>query len=290
MRLRANGALLSLGWNELQLTLDEVRAICAGQQCKDEWLLQALLHQSQGWVAGLTLMLERLGHFDGETQALPSDTRESVFHYFAEMIFDQVPPRVRETLLSLAFVRSVTPRIACELSGDANAPALLEDLYRRRMFTERRQDDEPVYQFHALFREFLDSRVRRDYALAALVALMCRSAAILEALWEEYQLHLRSLGVTSGSAIGTLLWDGRYSLLTAVLAGFGRANAEVGAVMIVGGNIDHVTRVMTTAIALEASRGDLALALGLGIILLLLSLTINAMSFVVRDVNRMRNT
>ncbi len=95
-------------------------------------------------------------------------------------------------------------------------------------------------------------------------------------LWREYQEQLRSLGVTPLHAIGTLLWDGRFSLITALLAGFGRASAEVGAVMIVGGNIDHVTRVMTTAIALEVSKGDLPLALGLGIVLLLLSLTVNA--------------
>ena len=84
----------------------------------------------------------------------------------------------------------------------------------------------------------------------------------------------------------TLLWDGRFSLLTAVLAGFGRAAAEVGAVMIVGGNIDHVTRVMTTAIALEVSKGDLALALGLGIILIVLSLLVNGAAYLVNDLTQ----
>jgi tungstate transport system permease protein len=79
------------------------------------------------------------------------------------------------------------------------------------------------------------------------------------------------------------LWDSRFSLLTTVLAGFGRASAEVGAVMIVGGNIDHVTRVMTTAIALETSKGNLALALGLGIILLTLALSVNAMAYLVGE-------
>jgi tungstate transport system permease protein len=79
------------------------------------------------------------------------------------------------------------------------------------------------------------------------------------------------------------LWGDRFSLVTAVLAGFGRASAEVGAVMIVGGNIDHLTRVMTTAIALETSRGDLALALGLGIVLMTLSLAINAAAFLLRE-------
>ena len=88
-----------------------------------------------------------------------------------------------------------------------------------------------------------------------------------------------------GSALWTLLWDGRLSLVTAVLAGFGRASAEVGAVMIVGGNINHVTRVMTTAIALETSKGDLALALGLGLILIGLALAINFAAMTVRDLH-----
>ena len=95
-------------------------------------------------------------------------------------------------------------------------------------------------------------------------------------LLEEYDEQLRSLGASSSAIIATLLWDGRYRLITAVLAGFGRAIAEVGAVMIVGGNIDHITRTMTTAIALETSKGNIALALALGIVLLILALAVNA--------------
>jgi tungstate transport system permease protein len=102
-------------------------------------------------------------------------------------------------------------------------------------------------------------------------------------LHEDYDEQLRSLGVGPGRAMWTLLWDGRFSLMTGLLAGFGRAIAEVGAVIIVGGNINHVTRVMTTTIALETSKGNLALALGLGIILVLLSLAVNAAAMAVRD-------
>ncbi len=105
-------------------------------------------------------------------------------------------------------------------------------------------------------------------------------------LYEEYDEALRSLAAGPGQILRTLLWDGRYSLLTAVLAGFGRAIAEVGAVMIVGGNIDHVTRVMTTAIALETSKGNLGLALGLGVILIALALAINLGVLALRDVAR----
>ena len=102
-------------------------------------------------------------------------------------------------------------------------------------------------------------------------------------LYEEYAEQLCSLGAGPGRAIWTLLWDGRFSLLTGLLAGFGRASAEVGAVIIVGGNIDHVTRVMTTTIALETSKGNLALALALGILLMLLVLAVNAVAMVIRD-------
>jgi len=104
----------------------------------------------------------------------------------------------------------------------------------------------------------------------------------VEDLWEELGEQLRSLGAGPGRALWTLLWEGRFSLLTAVLAGFGRASAEVGAVMIVGGNIDHLTRVMTTAIALETSKGDLALALGLGLILIILSTGVNGGAFLLK--------
>ena len=91
-----------------------------------------------------------------------------------------------------------------------------------------------------------------------------------------YAEQLRSLGAGPGRALWTLLWEGRLSLATAMLAGFGRASAEVGAVLIVGGNIAHVTRVMTTTIALETSKGNIALALGLGIVLLAIAIGVNA--------------
>lgn len=111
----------------------------------------------------------------------------------------------------------------------------------------------------------------------------------IEGLWFEYEDQLRSLGAGPKAALPTLLWDGRFALITAVLAGFGRASAEVGAVMIVGGNIDHVTRVMTTAIALEVSKGDLALALGLGLILLALSTTVNGAVYLIKDMAERRH-
>jgi len=112
--------------------------------------------------------------------------------------------------------------------------------------------------------------------LPIIVAL---SRQTIEDLWSEYAEYLRSIGTARLGAIPTLLWDGRFSLVTALLAGFGRASAEVGAILIVGGNIDGFTRTMTTAIALETSKGDLPLALSLGAILISLTLIINAAAY-----------
>ena len=108
------------------------------------------------------------------------------------------------------------------------------------------------------------------------------SRQVLEDLNTEYAEQFASLFVPWASRIQALIVDARYGLLTVLLAGFGRAVAEVGAVIIVGGNIDHLTRVMTTAIALETSRGDLALALALGIVLITIALSVNAMVMMLR--------
>jgi len=119
-----------------------------------------------------------------------------------------------------------------------------------------------------------------------IAAALCRQA--VEDGWREYEEQLRSLGVHGLPAALTVLWDIRFSLVTAVLAGLGRASAEVGAVMIVGGNIDGVTRVMTTAIALETSKGDLPLALGLGVVLIAVVLALNTAAHLVRDAAQRR--
>ena len=119
-----------------------------------------------------------------------------------------------------------------------------------------------------------------------IIAALSRQA--VEDAWVEYEEQLRSLGAQGLGAALTLVWDIRYSLFTAVLAGMGRALAEVGAVMIVGGNIDGVTRVMTTTIALETSKGDLPLALSLGVILIVLVLALNAAAQMVKEAARRR--
>lgn len=128
--------------------------------------------------------------------------------------------------------------------------------------------------------------IAQTILIAPIVAALSRQ--VIEDAWQEYREQLRSLGAGLSTSALTLLWDTRYSLVTIVLAGFGRAAAEVGAVMIVGGNIDGVTRVMTTAIALETSKGDLPLALGLGIILITLVLALNAAAYAIKEAAQRR--
>jgi tungstate transport system permease protein len=122
--------------------------------------------------------------------------------------------------------------------------------------------------------------IAQTVLVTPIVAALTRQ--VIEDLHAEYQEQLRSLGLDTWSTVATLLWDARYSLLTAALAGFGRAVAEVGAVIIVGGNINHLTRVMTTAIALETAKGNLALALALGIVLITLAMAITGAVMAVR--------
>ncbi len=123
--------------------------------------------------------------------------------------------------------------------------------------------------------------VAQTVLVVPIVAALARQTT--EDAWMEYREQLTSLGVSRLRAVPTVLWDTRFSLLTVVMAGFGRAASEVGAVMVVGGNIDGVTRVMTTAIALETSKGDLPLALGLGIVLIAVVLAINAGAYGIRE-------
>ena len=128
--------------------------------------------------------------------------------------------------------------------------------------------------------------IAQTVLIVPIIAALTRQ--IVEDAWVEYREQLRSLDSTWVQSTLTLLWDTRWSLLTVLLTGFGRAAAEVGAVIIVGGNIDGVTRVMTTAIALETSKGDLPLAIGLGLILITLVFALNVGAHLTREWARLR--
>src|SRR6476469_6287827 len=124
--------------------------------------------------------------------------------------------------------------------------------------------------------------IAQTVLVAPIIAALARQT--LEDLWAEYRDELAALDVGPLGRIATLIWDGRFSLVTALLAGFGRAAAEVGAVLIVGGNIDGFTRTMTTAIALETSKGDLPLAIGLGLVLIAIVVVVNAAAWATRRI------
>jgi tungstate transport system permease protein len=122
--------------------------------------------------------------------------------------------------------------------------------------------------------------IAQTILVAPIIAALARQT--IEDLWVEYRDELAALDVGPLGRVATLIWDARFSLITALLAGFGRAAAEVGAIIIVGGNIEGFTRTMTTAIALETSKGDLPLAMGLGIVLIAIVIVVNALAWTAR--------
>jgi tungstate transport system permease protein len=122
--------------------------------------------------------------------------------------------------------------------------------------------------------------IAQTVLVTPIIAALARQT--IEDLWVEYRDELAAMDVGPWRRVGTLIWDARFSLLTALLAGFGRAAAEVGAVIIVGGNIDGFTRTMTSAIALETSKGDLPLAIGLGMVLIAIVIAVNALAWTAR--------
>ena len=122
--------------------------------------------------------------------------------------------------------------------------------------------------------------VAQTILITPIIAALARQT--IEDLWAEYRDELAAMAIGPARRVATLLWDARFSLVTALLAGFGRAAAEVGAVIIVGGNIEGFTRTMTTAIALETSKGDLPLAIGLGLVLIAIVVAVNAAAWALR--------
>lgn len=177
--LHARGAVQTLHWEDLRLSLDETRLVCELRGVREEKVIRQLFERSEGWAAGLTLIAERLDQTLESAMPVTLSSRELVFQYFANLLFDRAPAAVRDVLLSLPFVRSVSVPSAVALSGDAKAGDVLELLYRRRFFTDRRQGAEHTFQFHALFREFLEEKLRHSRNAEEVAALRRRSAEIL---------------------------------------------------------------------------------------------------------------
>lgn len=178
-RAQANGLIGRLAWEDLRVTQDEAALIARTRQAVSDPMIERLHAESDGWAAGLTLMLDSLRRTGRMPDSRGAANQETVFNYFAGQFFDHATDRERKTLCVSALLPDMTARAVQELSGDHNACALLESLYRRHLFTYRREGSEPVFQYHALFRAFLLSRLDA-LAAAEKASLILRAAQLLE--------------------------------------------------------------------------------------------------------------
>lgn len=178
-RLLANRTLALLDWHDLRLTAEEARCI-ASALSSDEGLIDTLYRQSDGWAAGLTLMLERLRRNGIAPGRLEAETREAVFNYFAGEILDRATPEDQHILVSTAFLPSMTGAVAEQVSGSPRASQLLHQLYRGQLFTNCRAGTPPCFQYHDLFRQFLLARAEAMYHPDELKDIARRAAALLE--------------------------------------------------------------------------------------------------------------
>ena len=178
-RAVVNGTLASVGWEDLRLTLDETREIAAARLHSDKTAIQTLHQISNGWVAGVTLMLERLRRGGAVLETAARDPAEPVFDYFATQIFETVSLETRRLLMKTAFFPTFTVTLAQQMSGDENAGRILELLHRRRLFLDRREGTEAIYQYHAMFRAFLRDRADSELTPGEIRSLTSHAAELL---------------------------------------------------------------------------------------------------------------
>ena len=174
----ATRSIAQLGWEDLRLTFEEASGIIQARFTLSPADLKSLYAQSDGWLAGLVLMLER-SPAKARSPIRSSESVETIFDYFASQVFDQTTPAVYSTLLATSLFGTVTAALAIEISGNADAGKLLESFYRRHLFTDRSTGPVPSYQYHALFREFLLRKLHESQAPADLRALKVRAAELL---------------------------------------------------------------------------------------------------------------
>ena len=180
-RLVANENVQMVDWDDLKLSLDETRAIARARLPTIGARETERLHeQSGGWAAGLTLMLEGYRKSNGASPGLPTE-RESIFSYFATQIFERLPETTQHFLVATAVLPQVPVSLAMELTSDPRSPEMLEDLYKRHLFTHRRSGPEPIYWYHALFRSFLNGKAVSVLGLDSLRETQRRAARLLDA-------------------------------------------------------------------------------------------------------------
>ncbi|MFO1319401.1 MAG: hypothetical protein U1F52_07285 [Burkholderiales bacterium] len=179
-RLVATGDLLVLDWPALRLTEPEARDLVTRAGIQAPPTLRDLYQRSDGWAAGLVLLLAHLARGGAERSVTSLPSQEALFAFFAGEIFDLAPTATQAVLLSTAFLTEVSPEVAVRVSGIADAPAILEGLYRKQYFVDRRTDPRLSYRYHDLFREFLQARAGQERTPAALTEVLTRAAAALE--------------------------------------------------------------------------------------------------------------
>jgi DNA-binding SARP family transcriptional activator len=180
-RLIANQNVRKVDWDDLKLNFDETRSIVhARSSAIVDAETQRLLDESGGWAAGLTLMLDSYQKRTGTAAGLPDD-RESIFTYFATQIIERLPESTRQFLVVTAILPQVPVSLARELTGNMKASEILEDLYKRHLFTHRRPGTEPTYWYHALFRAFLKEKAADVLSAESLIETARKAGRLLEA-------------------------------------------------------------------------------------------------------------
>ena len=177
----ANQTVTVVDWEAIRLNREETRSIAQLYTRMDERLLDELHERSGGWAAGLILLAERLRRGARMEDLSAPDSLQEVFGYFAGELFDRTDAETRRMLLQLSYLPNIPASMAETLTGNAAAARLLEQLYRRHLFTDRRHGSEPVYQFHALFRAFLQHRATIEMDLDQQSAITKNAAGLLEA-------------------------------------------------------------------------------------------------------------
>ena len=194
-RARAAHQLALLGWKELRFVHDEAAAVAARCGITSAPIVAQLFSQSQGWAAGIVLMVEGLRQHGALQPATPDAGLDLVFDYFASQVFDAREPTHRGLLLRLSYLPRMTAQMATDMCGSPAAATLLNELSRRHLFTDRRMEPAPTYEFHALFRGFLQTRAQREFGAEADTANMLRAATLLHAAGHDsdaFALYHRS--------------------------------------------------------------------------------------------------
>ncbi len=185
----ANREIAQLRWSDLRLSLEETGVLALARHRLPAPAVQALYERSDGWAAGLVLMLERADSEAPEADRIGLASREAVFDYFASIFFDRAPPPSQRIMMLCALVPTLTAAAAVEISADDNAAALLDDLFRRQLFVQRIGGAEPAYRFHSLFREFLTARARNAFSADELRAASLHAAKAIESAGDIEQAY-----------------------------------------------------------------------------------------------------